>query len=140
MQGNSTLSDNNRIKTNWEAKRQAEQRAKLSEEKAAKQAAYKAKRLNDFHELFKTLPTEKGDHAYLIKKFGHHAPQAALLLDMRRGNDRLGDYIAYALYGQNSRVCGYQRIYAEIPKGREDNKDFIGKTGGAFAIVGKKYA
>ena len=136
LQGNSTLSDNNRIKTNWEAKRQAEQRAKLSEEKAAKQAAYKAKRLNDFHELFKTLPTEKGDHAYLVKKFGHLAPQAALLLDMRRDNDRLGDYIAYALHGQNGRVIGYQRIYAEIPKGREDNKDFIGKTGGAFAIVG----
>lgn len=83
-----------------------------------------------FNELFKTLPTEKGDHAYLIKKFGHHAPQAALLLDMRRGNDRLGDYIAYVLHGQNGRVIGYQRIYAEIPKGREDNKDFIGSTKG----------
>lgn len=136
LHGNSTLSDNNRIKTNWEAKRQAEQRAKLSEEKAKKQNAFQAKRFSDFDALFKTLPTEKGDHAYLIKKFGHHAPQAALLLDMRRGKDYLGDFIAYALHGQNGRVIGYQRIYAEIPKGREDNKDFIGSTKGAFAIVG----
>jgi phage/plasmid primase-like uncharacterized protein len=136
LHGNSTLSDNNRIKTNWEAKRQAEQRAKLSEEKAKKQNAFQAKRFSDFDALFKTLPTEKGDHAYLVKKFGHHAPQAALLLDMRRGKDYLGDFIAYALHGQNGRVIGYQRIYAEIPKGREDNKDFIGSTKGAFAIVG----
>lgn len=106
------------------------------EKEDAKDQAYKDKRLADFDALFKTLPRELGDHAYLVKKFGHLAPQAALLLDMRRDNDALGDYIAYALYGQNSRVCGYQRIYAEIPKGREDNKDFIGKTGGAFAIVG----
>mgnify|MGYP000048739224 CR=1 FL=1 len=106
------------------------------EKEDAKNQAYKDKRLADFDALFKTLPHEVGDHAYLVKKFGHLAPQAALLLDMRRDNDALGDYIAYALYGQNSRVCGYQRIYAEIPKGREDNKDFIGKTGGAFAIVG----
>ena len=106
------------------------------EKEDAKNQAYKDKRLADFDALFKTLPREVGTHAYLVKKFGHLAPQAALLLDMRRDNDRLGDYIAYALHGQNGRVIGYQRIYAEIPKGREDNKDFIGKTGGAFAIVG----
>ena len=106
------------------------------EKEDAKNQAYKDKRLADFDALFKTLPHEVGDHAYLVKKFGHLAPQAALLLDMRRDNDALGDYIAYALHGQNGRVIGYQRIYAEIPKGREDNKDFIGKTGGAFAIVG----
>ena len=106
------------------------------EKEDAKNQAYKDKRLADFDALFKTLPHEVGDHAYLVKKFGHLAPQAALSIDLRRGKDKLGDYIAYALYGQNSRVCGYQRIYAEIPKGREDNKDFIGKTGGAFAIVG----
>ena len=57
LHGNSTLSDNNRIKTNWEAKRQAEQRAKLAEEKAAKEEAakeeaYKAKRLKDFADVF----------------------------------------------------------------------------------------
>jgi len=106
------------------------------EKEDAKNQAYKDKRLADFDALFKTLPHEVGDHAYLVKKFGHLAPQAALLLDMRRGNDSLGDYIAYALHGQNGRVIGYQRIYAEIPKGREDNKDFIGSTKGAFAIVG----
>jgi hypothetical protein len=121
-------------RTNTAPKRDFEAEAKAYKAKAdqaeAKQAAYKAKRLNDFHELFKTLPREVGNHAYLIKKFGHLAPQAALSIDLRRGNDKLGDFIAYALHGQSGRVVGYQRIYAEIPKGRDDNKDFIGSTGG----------
>ena len=128
--GNSYLSGNNPIRTDWEAKRQAEQRAKLAEEKAAKQAAYKAKRLNDFHELFKNLPREVGNHAYLIKKFGHLAPQAALSIDLRSGNDKHGDFIAYALHGQSGRVIGYQKIYAQNIEGRDDNKDFIGSMGG----------
>jgi len=127
-------------RTNTAPKRDFEAEAKARKAKAdqaeAKQAAYKAKRLNDFHELFKTLPREVGTHAYLIKKFGHLAPQAALSIDLRRGNDGLGDFIAYALHGQSGRVVGYQRIYAEIPKGRNDNKDFIGSMGGAFTIVG----
>ena len=127
-------------RTNTAPKRDFEAEAKARKAKAdqaeAKQAAYKAKRLNDFHELFKTLPREVGTHAYLIKKFGHLAPQAALSIDLRRGNDGLGDFIAYALHGQSGRVVGYQRIYAKIPKGRDDNKDFIGSMRGAFAIVG----
>jgi len=48
----------------------------------------------------------------------------------------MGDFIAYALYDESMSVCGYQRIYAKIPKGREDNKDIIGKAKGAFALVG----
>lgn len=127
-------------RTNTAPKRDFEAEAKAYKAKAdqaeAKQAAYKAKRLNDFHELFKTLPREVGTHAYLIKKFGHLAPQAALSIDLRRGNDKHGDFVAYALHGQSGRVVGYQRIYAEIPKGRDDNKDFIGSMRGAFAIVG----
>ena len=134
--GNSYLSGNNPIRIDWEAKRQAEQRAKLAEEKAAKEEAYKAKRLKDFADVFNTLPREVGDHAYLVKKFGDLAPQAAQSIDLRRGKDYMGDFIAYALYDESMSVCGYQRIYAKIPKGREDNKDIIGKAKGAFALVG----
>lgn len=136
LQGNSYLSGNNPIRTNWEAKRKAEQRAKLAEEEAAKEAAYKAKRLKDFADVFNTLPREIGDHAYLVKKFGHLAPQAAQSIELRRGRDYMGDFVAYRLYDESMSVCGYQRIYAEIPKGREDNKDIIGKAKGAFALVG----
>jgi putative DNA primase/helicase len=125
---------------NTAPKRDFEAEAKARQAKAdqaeAKKAAYKAKRLNDFHELFKTLPREVGNHAYLIKKFGHLAPLAALSVDLRRGNDGLGDFIAYALHGQSGRVVGYQKIYAQNIQGRDDNKDFIGSMGGAFAIVG----
>lgn len=106
------------------------------EKEDAKNQAYKDKRLADFDALFKTLPHEVGDHAYLIKKFGHLAPLAALSIDLRSGNDKHGDFIAYALHGQSGRVIGYQKIYAQNIEGRDDNKDFIGKTGGAFAIVG----
>lgn len=127
-------------RTKTAPKRDFEAEAKARKAKAdqteAKQAAYKAKRLNDFHELFKTLPREVGNHAYLIKKFGHLAPQAALSIDLRSGNDKHGDFIAYALHGQSGRVIGYQKIYAQNIEGRDDNKDFIGSMGGAFAIVG----
>ena len=127
-------------RTKTAPKRDFEAEAKARKAKAdqteAKQAAYKAKRLNDFHELFKTLPREVGNHAYLIKKFGHLAPLAALSIDLRSGNDKHGDFIAYALHGQSGRVIGYQKIYAQNIEGRDDNKDFIGSMGGAFAIVG----
>ena len=127
-------------RTKTAPKRDFEAEAKARKAKAyqteAKQAAYKAKRLNDFHELFKNLPREVGNHAYLIKKFGHLAPQAALSIDLRSGNDKHGDFIAYALHGQSGRVIGYQKIYAQNIEGRDDNKDFIGSMGGAFAIVG----
>ena len=128
-------------RTNTAPKRDFEAEAKARKAKAdqaeAKQAAYKAKRLNDFHELFKTLPREVGDHAYLIKKFGSQlAPLAALSINLMRGNDKNGDFFVYALYGQSGRVVGYQKIYAQNIIGRDDNKDFIGSMGGAFAIVG----
>ena len=127
-------------KTKTAPQRDFEAEAKAYKAKAdqakAKEAAYKAKRLNDFHELFKTLPREVGNHAYLIKKFGHLAPQAALSIDLRRGDDKHGDFIAYALRGQSGCVVGYQQIYAQNIKGRDDNKNFIGSTKGAFAIVG----
>lgn len=127
-------------RTKTAPKRDFEAEAKARKAKAdqteAKQAAYKAKRLNDFHELFKNLPREVGNHAYLIKKFGHLAPLAALSIDLRSGNDKHGDFIAYALHGQSGRVIGYQKIYAQNIEGRDDNKDFIGSMGGAFAIVG----
>ena len=127
-------------RTKTAPKRDFEAEAKARKAKAdqteAKQAAYKAKRLNDFHELFKTLPREVGNHAYLIKKFGHLAPQAAQSIELRRGTDKKGDFVAYALHGQSGRVIGYQKIYAQNIEGRDDNKDFIGSMGGAFAIVG----
>jgi putative DNA primase/helicase len=127
-------------RTKTAPKRDFEAEAKARKAKAdqteAKQAAYKAKRLNDFHELFKTLPREVGNHAYLVKKFGHLAPLAALSIDLRSGNDKHGDFIAYALHGQSGRVIGYQKIYAQNIEGRDDNKDFVGSMGGAFAIVG----
>ena len=127
-------------KTKTAPKRDFEAEAKAhkaqAEKKAAQEAAYKAKVLKEFSELFETLPREVGDHAYLVKKFGNLAPQAALSIDLRRGKDKLGDFVAYALHGQNGRIVGYQRIYAEIPKGRKDNKDIVGSMGGAFAIVG----
>ena len=127
-------------RTKTAPKRDFEAEAKARKAKAdqaeAQEAAYKAKRLNDFHELFKTLPREVGNHAYLVKKFAHLAPQAALSIDLRSGNDKHGDFIAYALHGQSGRVIGYQKIYAQNIEGRDDNKDFIGSMGGAFAIVG----
>ena len=125
-------------KRDFEAEAKA-RKAKADQAKAIekREEARKEKRLKDFHELFQTLPREVGNHPYLIKKFGTQlAPQAALSIDLRRGNDYLGDFVVYALHGQNGRITGYQRIYAEIPKGRDDDKDFIGKTKGAFAIVG----
>ena len=122
-------------------KRDYEAEAKARKAKAdqaeARQAAYKAKRLKDFDELFQTLPRDVSDHPYLIKKFGTQlAPQAALSIDLRRGNDKHGDFIAYALRGQSGRVVGYQQIYAQNIEGRNDNKNFIGSTKGAFALVG----
>jgi putative DNA primase/helicase len=127
-------------RTNTSPKRNYEAEAKAHKAKAdqaeAKQATYKAKRLNDFHELFITLPREKGNHAYLVKKFGHLAPQAALSIELRRGDDKHGDFIAYPLRGQSGCVVGYQQIYAQNIEGRDDNKNFIGSTKGAFALVG----
>lgn len=139
LQGNSYLSGNNPIRIDWEAKRQAEQRAKQAEEKAAQHEAYQKKRFNEFSELFRSLPIEQGNHAYLVKKFGHLAPQAAQSIELRRGQNERGDFIAFALYSESMSVKGYQLIYAKAFTDRDDStrdKDFIGSTKGAFALVG----
>lgn len=138
LQGNYSKRQYNH-QTDWEAKRKTHDRLKQAKKEAAQDKAYKAKRLNDFHELFKTLPREVGDHAYLIKKFGSQlAPLAALSLDLRRGNDKNGDFFVYALYGQDARVVAYQQIYDKNIIGRDDCKNFIGSTKGAFALVGDR--
>lgn len=139
LQGNSYLSGNNPIRIDWEAKRQAEQRAKLAEEKAAKEEAYKAKRLKDFADVFNTLPREVGDHAYLVKKFGDLAPQAAQSIELRRGTDKKGDFVAYPLYDESMSIKSYQLLYAKAftdRDGSKRDKDFIGSTKGVFALVG----
>ena len=124
----------------WEAKRRERE---AQSEKTAKQAkAYTIRIFETFQKVFDSLPREDGNHPYLVRKFGHHASQVANLLDLRRGNDEKGDFIAFALTGRNGRHVGYQKIYAEKfldRDGNERDKDFVllpNSKNGAFAIIG----
>jgi len=124
----------------WEAKRRERE---AQSEKTAKQAkAYTIRIFETFQKVFDSLPREVGNHPYLVRKFGHYAYQVAELLDLRRGNDAKGDFIAFALAGRNGRLVGYQKIYAEKfldSDGNERDKDFVllpNSKNGAFAIIG----
>jgi hypothetical protein len=143
LQGNHSKRQYNH-QTDWEAKRKTHDRLKQAEKKSAQDKAYKEKRFNDFDQLFKTLPREVGNHAYLVKKFGHLAAQAALSIELRQGQNERGHFIAYAIYEQSMRVGGYQLLYNKPfkdKKGSTRDRDFIflpDSYNGAFALVGDR--
>lgn len=124
----------------WEAK--LREREAQSEKTAKRAKAYTIRIFETFQKVFDSLPREVGNHPYLVRKFGHYAYQVAELLDLRRGNDAKGDFIAFALAGRNGRLVGYQKIYAEKfldSDGNERDKDFVllpNSKNGAFAIIG----
>jgi hypothetical protein len=99
----------------------------------------KTRRFNVFHTEFQALPKATGSHPYLAAKFGGLAEPAAAAVDLRRGKDKHGDYLAFALSDTFGRVVGYQRIYDRDIKGRGTNKDFVflpdAKTG-SFCLIG----
>lgn len=100
---------------------------------------WRTKRFNAAKALFKDLPTETGEHSYLISKFQAQAPDVAKLTDIRRGADEHGSYIMVELM-RSGFVAGYQKIYDKNIKSRETNKDYIvnaeGKNGAYLLIDG----
>lgn len=75
--------------------------------------------------------TNVANHPYLIAK---NLPIDGI--EIRRGIGRYGDCLMIQIFNTNQQVIGYQHIYAQNLPNRSDNKDFIGKIGEGFAIIG----
>jgi|GEM_PF-6742805 len=111
----------------------------IKHNKPKHQEDWHKKRFNTAKELFSTLPSESGEHPYLIKKFQDQAPIVAKLADIRTGKDRYGLFIMIELM-RSGFVAGYQKIYDRNIKGKNRNKDYIfnadGKNGAYLLING----
>ena len=82
--------------------------------------AWRAARFQALHQCFPRLAREWGGHAYLARKLGDWAPAVCARMELRRGADERGDFIAAPLY-RDQCVVGYQRIYDRpiAPDGRD---------------------
>ncbi|MEH6626616.1 MAG: toprim domain-containing protein [Motiliproteus sp.] len=96
-----------------------------------------------YHRLFNSLPQERGNHPYLVKKLGMHATDLCRRMDIRSGADHHGHFISTPLYRLKDHtlglVVGYQQIYDRAIWGNGQNRKFImsveGAKRGSFAYV-----
>ena len=92
---------------------------------------------------YNRLSADAANHPYLKAKIGRYARQLCERMDIRRGNDRHGDYIATPLYRMNERavftVVGYQQIFdRSIGAGGQDRRYVMSAQGvkkGSFAYI-----
>ena len=95
-------------------------------------------RFNAFKSVFDTLPPITNTNGYLARK-GFEIGDLPAKVDMRHGNDKNGHFVAVALRTINHDIVAYQKLYAEKftdYNGNQRDKDFIGKTKGAFLVLG----
>ena len=81
-----------------------------ADSRAVQPEDWRRARFSVFHRQFQQLPQEWGTHPYLQRKLGNWAPAICSRMNLRRGLDSRGDFIATPLYGTEG-VVGYQRIY-----------------------------
>lgn len=126
------------------AKRDQQQakKAELAKQKQENTQQQTIKRFNDFQKLFDSLPILTDAKNYLELK-GVTAEHLAALInsgfELKRGQDKDGGFIAYALKN-NHKTVGYQKIYDAPVSWLNGNKQNIflpESKNGSFAMLGK---
>jgi phage/plasmid primase-like uncharacterized protein len=114
-------------------KAELEEAARIAEE-AKIEATYQLK-MQHAHYRWNNATTENVDlHDYFVRK-----GQLTEGIELRRGVGMCGnDAILYPLHAYDGTVTAYQEIYPTKIKGRATDKNFVGRTGGAFAIIGDR--
>jgi phage/plasmid primase-like uncharacterized protein len=114
-------------------KAELEEAARIAEE-AKIEAAYQLK-MHSAHYRWNNATTENVDlHDYFVRK-----GQSTEGIELRRGVGMFGnDAILYPLHAYDGTVTAYQEIYPTQIKGRSTDKNFVGRTGGAFTIIGDR--
>ncbi|GHY00913.1 plasmid replication protein, CyRepA1 family [Microbacteriaceae bacterium 4G12] len=120
-------------------KAQEQERQRRAAEAKARQEAEanaRAKGLNDIHAQFKKLPRLKSPSGYMRRK---QIPNAGQLIELKKGRDGGGDYVAWGLYDCEGRFCGFERIYDGLNEhGKSDKKvRRYSMPAQGFAVLGK---
>jgi phage/plasmid primase-like uncharacterized protein len=128
-----------------ERDQQQAKKAELATQKQAAEQNQTLARFNDFQKLFDTLPAITDTAGTYLELKGFTAEnfssdfinQSGLIL--KRGKDKDGGFIAYALKN-NHKIVGYQKLYDKPVTWLNGNKYGIYKPdskNGSFAIIGK---
>jgi hypothetical protein len=128
-----------RIERDQQQAKKAEQ-AKQQQENTQEQTI---KRFNDFQKLFDSLPLLNDLTKNYLELKGFTAEHLAMLInsgfELKRGQDKNGGFIAYALKN-NHQIVGYQKLYDKPVAWLNGNKQNIflpNFKNGSFAMIGK---